>query len=202
MKGFNRFILIVFFTLLYANELDQNYRILNFLFMEDLDYNGKMTFRQKIDDIKPYKNMKCQDLECYKYYYKVYHDGLPKIVEKRRMQTDEIKIKYYFDTNATVYKTEEFLKDKKIICHFKYYKNKKIKECNNGYKSILFFQNGTFVKELDYYKNQLEKIMIAKNNNIYIYDKNKKLVKITDFGYIEPDNIPIEIKKNDVYPWK
>jgi hypothetical protein len=173
-------------------------KILYFIFMAELEYNGKIYFRTKIDknQLNYYEKLKG-----YPSYYKVYHQGIPKKVEEYNLKNNHLKKIYFFNKYAIVKKTIDYTsKNEEIICNYLYEKNKKIKICNNQIKTITLIKNHSWNGELQYKNNEIYRKKVLKNNKVYILNSEGKVLEV--FNYYEPDNIPIEFPKNDRYPWK
>ena len=160
--------------------------------MKDLDYDGKMTFRTHL----PYKNIKKHTHE--KYYYKVYHNGFPLKVEKRRISNDSL-VKTYFFNHTKMIKTIEHKAGHKIECKYNYSDNKKLQICDNNMKIVTILNNKDWQEKLQYKDNKLIQKKVRKHGKIYVYDsKNRVVEKFNDTT--EYYDLPVKLP-GDSYPW-
>jgi len=200
--------LVLMVTYLFANTLNQSIqdisvknKIIYFTYMGNWGYNGKMFFRGRTTLPLIKKRLEKTKIDIL-FYYKVFHNCLPHKVEQYYFKTNKLKMIYWFNKNSINTHVRKYSNESYVDCNKTYLQRKNYnintEVCNDGSKTITFFDEFG-AKYSSYYKNdKLYKKDIYKGDKVY-REINGTLVFTGE--YYEIDNDPLHIPSLDDYPW-
>jgi len=203
-------------------------KVLYFNFMLLDNYTNENNGKVKFLGATKYNNIIKLKYKVNKFYYKVYHQGVPLRAEQYLVQNDILYKTYFFNKKAILYKTIENQNDINVTCLIDY----ELDESKDKIKhSVLTYKEGTTTKKIRQRYTYYKKIETCNNNTqiitlhepqkrskIKYYIKNEVLVKKEKFKglYIYVYNgkgeyvsrrriyspeLPIRIPKSDDYPF-